>query len=146
MPEAPIHKNARPVLPQHQVGMSGQPPIIQSVSESPLPQPPPHNHLRLRVFRPNRRHIRVSLLWSEFIHITYISRLLQNYCPVFFSADCIRPISVCIPLPPPMMSRLFKRIISAPPPPHHRSTIIRPISFKAKNLYRCDSTGIAVIQ
>ena len=33
-----------------------------------LPQTTPHNHLRLRVFRPYRRHIRMPLLRREFIH------------------------------------------------------------------------------
>ena len=28
----------------------------------------PHNHLRLRIFRPYRRHIRVPRLWRELIH------------------------------------------------------------------------------
>ena len=57
MPEAPIHKNACPVLPQYQVRMSRQPLVVKPVPESPFPQSTPHNHLRLRVLRPNCRHI-----------------------------------------------------------------------------------------
>ena len=57
MPEAPIHKDARPVFPQHQVRMSWQPLMVQPVSESPLPQATSHNDLRLRILRVDSRHI-----------------------------------------------------------------------------------------
>ena len=59
MPETSIYKDAGPVLPQYQVRMSGQPLVVQTITESPTPQPFAHNHLRLRVLRPNRRHIGV---------------------------------------------------------------------------------------
>ena len=62
MPEAPIHEDASPVFPQHQVRMPWQPLVIQSISESPLPQPTTHNHLRLRILRPNSRHVIMTLL------------------------------------------------------------------------------------
>ena len=46
-----------------------QPLMVQSVPESPFPQPLAHNLLRLRVLRPNRRHVIVPLLWRKFIHL-----------------------------------------------------------------------------
>ena len=72
MPEASIHKDTRPVFPQHQVRMPRQPLMVQSVTESPTPQPTTHNHLRLCILRPNRYHVPMALLWGEFIHtLTY---------------------------------------------------------------------------
>ena len=89
MPEAAVHKDACPVLPQHQVRVSWQIWRIQPISEPPPPQPPTHNHLRLRTLRVYRRHIRVPLLWREFIHndstffshSAYASRLLTSLPP-----------------------------------------------------------------
>ena len=69
MPKATIDKDARPVFPQHQVWMTRQPFVVQPVTESSLPQPTTHNHLWLRIFRTNGRHILMPLLWGEFIHI-----------------------------------------------------------------------------
>ena len=88
VPEAPIHKDASPVFPQHQIRMPRQPPVVQTIPESPLPQPPPHNHLRLRVLRPNRRHIRVPLLWRELIHT-----LMHKFFP------CSKPRACCVGSP-----------------------------------------------
>ena len=68
VPETPVHENARPVFPQHQVRMPRQSFVVQPIAESPTPQPTPHNPLRLRVLRPNRCHRRVSLFRREFIH------------------------------------------------------------------------------
>ena len=62
MPEATIHKDTCPILPQHQVRMPRQPLVVQPITKSSLPQPSPHNHLRLRVLRPNSRHVIMSLL------------------------------------------------------------------------------------
>ena len=80
MPEAPVHKDARAILPQYQIRMPWQSLMVQSVSESPLPQSTAHNHLRLRILPSDRRHVCVSLLWSEFIHIELIvSVVLRTY-------------------------------------------------------------------
>ena len=68
MPTAPVHENARPVFPQNQVRMSGQSLVIQTISEPSRPQPPPHDHLWLRILRVDSSHICVPLLWSELIH------------------------------------------------------------------------------
>ncbi len=46
--------------------------MVKPVSESSLPQSTSHNHLRLRILRPDCRHINVSLLWSEVIHTAKI--------------------------------------------------------------------------
>ena len=70
MPETPIHENARPVLLQHQIRMSRQLRRVKPISESSIPQPLAHNHLRLRVLRTYRRHILVNPLWRKLRHIT----------------------------------------------------------------------------
>ena len=63
MPETPIHKDARPVFPQHQIRMSRQPFVVQSESEASTPQSTTHYHLRLRILRLDSRHVFVALLW-----------------------------------------------------------------------------------
>ena len=68
MPEASIHEDARPVFPQHQVWMPRQSLMIQPISESSTPQPTTHNHLRLRVLRPDGRHIFMTLLFCESVN------------------------------------------------------------------------------
>ena len=73
LPETAIHKDTRPILPKHQVRMSWQPLMVQPIPESPTPQPTPHNHLRLRVLRPNSCHVIMTLLCREFIHISSAS-------------------------------------------------------------------------
>ena len=65
MPKAPVHEDARPVFPQHQVWMPRQSLMIQPISETSLPQATTHNHLRLRVLRPDGRHIFMTLLFGE---------------------------------------------------------------------------------
>ena len=61
--------------------------MIQTISESPLPQPTPYNHLRLCILRSNRRHVGMSLLWSEFIHGLLLHRyhnfVLFIYRPLY---------------------------------------------------------------
>ena len=68
MPEASIHEDARPVFSQHQVWMPRQSFMVQPISETSLPQATSHNHLRLRVFRMDSRHVLVPLFCREFIH------------------------------------------------------------------------------
>jgi len=62
MPEASVDKHARAVFPQHQVGMPGQPRVVEAVAEAMPPQPVPHNHFRACVLGPNRGHITMYLL------------------------------------------------------------------------------------
>ena len=79
MPEASIYKDARPIFPQHQVRMPGQSFVVQPIAESSFPKTTPHNHLRLRVLRPNSRHVPMALLCGELVHITLVS-LLSILC------------------------------------------------------------------
>ncbi len=46
MPKATIHKDARPVFPQHQVRMPRQPFVVQPIAKAPTPQATSHNQLR----------------------------------------------------------------------------------------------------
>ena len=139
MPEAPIHKDARPVFPQHQVRMPRQSFMVQPISESSLPQATSHNHLRLRVLRLDSRHVGMSLLCGESVHITSMppSISLPPQGSIRF-ASCLQHISfVSFPY---FMTRLFpadsiRRL------PRYLSTNNRPISFKATKRYRCDSAG-----
>ena len=78
MPETPIHKYARPIFSQYQVWMPRKPLMIQPISESSLPKPTSHNHLWLRIFRPNRCHIGVCLLFREFIHRYIVFAIFIN--------------------------------------------------------------------
>ena len=68
MPEAPVHEDARPILPQHQVRVSWQPPMVQPVAKATSSKPPPNYHLRLRVPRPYGRHVGMPLFCSESVH------------------------------------------------------------------------------
>jgi len=72
MPEAPIHKDTRPVLPHHDVWLSRQPRMVQPVAESLSPQPFPDHHLRLRVLAVDGRHIRMPLLLREWVHDQFL--------------------------------------------------------------------------
>ena len=56
-----VDENAGSVFSQHQVWMSWQTLVVQSISEPPTPQPTPHYHLRLGILAVNSRHIAVSL-------------------------------------------------------------------------------------
>ena len=47
VPEAPVHKDARSIFPQHQVRMPRQSFMVQPISEPSLPQPTSHNHFWL---------------------------------------------------------------------------------------------------
>jgi len=69
MPEATVHKDARPVLPHHNVRLPRQPLMIQPVSIPMSPQPTAYHHLRLRVLSVDGRHIVVALLRGVAIHI-----------------------------------------------------------------------------
>lgn len=77
MPEAPVHKDARPVFPHYQVWMSRQLWRVQPISESPTPQSLAHNHLRLRALRMDRRHVFMPLFCREFIHAAKILIISQ---------------------------------------------------------------------
>ena len=72
MPETPIHKDTRPVLPHHDVWLSRQPRMVQPVAEPLSPQPFPDHHLRLRVLAVDGRHIRMPLLLREWVHDQFL--------------------------------------------------------------------------
>lgn len=72
MPEAPVHEDARPVFPHHDVGLSWQSRMIQPVPEAMSPQPFAHHHFRFRVLAVDGCHVRVPLLRGEFVHVTSI--------------------------------------------------------------------------
>ena len=78
VPEAAVDKHTRAVLAQHDIGMTGQTRIVQSVSESLSPQIFAHKYLRLGIRRANRSHIFVSLLRRKNIHAANIGKFEQN--------------------------------------------------------------------
>jgi hypothetical protein len=69
MPKATVHKDAGAVLSKYEIRMTWQPLMVQPISETSLPQTTSHNHLRIRVFRPDGRHILMALLCGESVHI-----------------------------------------------------------------------------
>ena len=78
MPKASIHKDTCTIFLQHQIRMPRQSWRIKPISESPTPQPFPHNHLNLRILRMDRSHRLVDLCRREFFHIT---SMLQSIHP-----------------------------------------------------------------
>ena len=81
MPETPIHEDTSTIFPQYQIRMPRQLRRIQPVTESPIPQPPAHNHLRLRILPSDRSHVLVPLFCREFIHSVLQSVHLLNNTP-----------------------------------------------------------------
>lgn len=65
VPKAPIDEDAGAVFAEYDVGLSGQSFAVDAIAESPTPQPFAHDDLRLRVFRPDCRHVVVTLLGRE---------------------------------------------------------------------------------
>ena len=68
MPEAPVHKDARPVFPQHYVRFPRQSRMVKPISKATTPQEFPHQHFRLRILSLYRSHAPVPLFWSQFVH------------------------------------------------------------------------------
>ena len=68
MPEAPVHKDARPVFPQHYVRFPGQSRMVEPISKAMSPQEFPHQHFRLRILALYRSHAPVPLFRSQFVH------------------------------------------------------------------------------
>ena len=67
VPKAPVDEDASAVFPQHDVRFPGQSFAVDAIAESFAPQPFAHDDLRLRVFRPDCRHVVVTLLGSSVI-------------------------------------------------------------------------------
>ena len=105
MPETTVYKDASTILSQNQVRMSRQPLVVKPVPESPFPQSTPHNHLRLRVLRPNCRHIGWSSFCWEFVHITSVTwppRQGNVHC-----ANCWQRRFCVLPLPSTFMLQKY---------------------------------------
>ena len=68
MPEAAVDKNDRVPLWKHDVGMPRQFGRMQTVAEPQCMQVTAHDHLRLRVLRPNPAHHLAALFWGKTIH------------------------------------------------------------------------------
>lgn len=68
MPEAPVHKDARPVFPQHYVRFPRQSRMVEPISKATTPQEFAHQHFRLRILSLYRSHAPVPLFRSQFVH------------------------------------------------------------------------------
>lgn len=97
MPKAAVDKDARAVLPQHNVWMTRQTRIVQSVSETLTPQVFAHKYLWLRVRRANRSHILVSLLWFKSIHDAKLLKIWFAYMllNIFLQLFSVNRIKSC---------------------------------------------------
>lgn len=69
VPEAPVNENHLPSSPEYQVRLPGQTSIMQPISIPHRMHDGSHNHLGLRVFRPNPRHVERSLRFGMNIHV-----------------------------------------------------------------------------
>ena len=63
VPEATIHKDDRMPLGKHDVGMPGQFGGMETISEAQSMQVTTHDHLRLRILRPDMAHHLAALLF-----------------------------------------------------------------------------------
>lgn len=69
VPEAPVDKDAGAIFAEDDVGFSRQTFTVDAIAKSFAPQPFAHDDFRLRVFRPDCRHVVVTLLGRENVHI-----------------------------------------------------------------------------
>ena len=79
VPEATVHKDDGTVLPQHDIGCTGQGFHPHSVAKSLPPQPPSHNHLGARVPATNAAHAVMPLFWCHLVHCCFAGSILQKY-------------------------------------------------------------------
>ena len=68
MPEAAVHKDARPVLPQHDVWLARQTWMVQPIAEATAEQEFSDRDFRFGVFSPYRCHAAVALFLSQLVH------------------------------------------------------------------------------
>ena len=68
VPEAAVHEDDRVPLGQHDVGVARQFGRMEAEAEAQGMQMASHDHLGLRVLRPNVAHHLAALLWSDCIH------------------------------------------------------------------------------
>ena len=69
MPETAVDENDRSVFSQNQIGVPGEPRMIQPVAEATAEQELPHKQFRLRVLALYRRHATMALLLGQFVHL-----------------------------------------------------------------------------
>ena len=77
MPEAAVHKDARPVLPQHDVWLARQTWMVQPIAESMPPQIVAHQYLRLRILATDGCHVGMKIA----VHL--LAHLFQQERPIF---------------------------------------------------------------
>ena len=68
MPEAAVHEDDRMPLWKHDVWMTWQFGGMETVAEPQGVKMAAHDHLRLRVLRPNPAHDLASLFWGDGVH------------------------------------------------------------------------------
>jgi hypothetical protein len=85
VPEASVHENARPVFPQHDIWLSRQSRMVQSVSETVTPQKTPHHHLWFGVLAMYGGHVFMSLLWRKFVHFLFKPMFFSKAKVTFYS-------------------------------------------------------------
>lgn len=86
MPEAAVDKNDRVPLWKHDVGMPRQFGRMQTVAEPQCMQVTAHDHLRLRVLRPNPAHHLAALFWGKGVHYSDFLKELEVYVVVFYDS------------------------------------------------------------
>ena len=69
MPKTAIHKDARTIFAQHQVGMTRQTRRIESIAKPSTPQPSPDDEFRLRVATTDGGHRGMTLLFGQNVHL-----------------------------------------------------------------------------
>ena len=72
VPKATVDKDAGSIFPQHQVGMTGEPRVVETIAEATRPEIVADNYLRMCTLGSNRGHITMYLL-SGFTH-SYLKR------------------------------------------------------------------------
>ncbi len=68
VPEASVHEDDRVPLGKHDVGVPRQLGRVEAEAKAQSMQMAAHDHLRLRVLRPDVAHHFASLLWRKGVH------------------------------------------------------------------------------
>lgn len=67
VPKTPVDEYHRTVSAQHDIGSAGQPPHVDTVTETAGKKIFPHNDFRLRISAPYVRHAAMPLFWCQLI-------------------------------------------------------------------------------
>ena len=94
MPEAPVHKDACPVFPQHYVRFPRQSRMVEPISETTTPQEFAHQHFWLRILSLYRSHAPVPLFRSQFVHSGIGGRGWFSYLVCFFNSSKVVSVKV----------------------------------------------------